>query len=318
MTNAMKSAARRDAAGLWAITCYFNPVGYRRRLANYRVFRQQLSVPLVAVELAYGPNFELNESDAEILLQLRGGDVMWQKERLLNVALNALPNDCRKVAWLDCDIVFEADDWPERVSNLLDRFMVVQTFSHVYHLPHDWKLGDLRTAAAKSSAPSSMFAMTSGLPIREFLCPPVIGRMRKGLSWAARRELLDQHGFYDARIIGGGDTLMACAFFGYFEAVFRRKHMNDRQQEHFLAWAEPVARVVRGAAGVMEGNIFHLWHGDLNARQLRTRDQDLSGFDFDPFEDIALNASGCWRWNTNKPAMHDFMRKYFVSRREDG
>jgi hypothetical protein len=317
MTNVMKSAARRDAASLWAITCYFNPVGYRRRLANYRVFRQRLGVPLVAVELAYGPNFELNESDAEILLQLRGGDVMWQKERLLNVALQALPNDCRKVAWLDCDIVFEADDWPERVSDLLDRFMVVQPFSHVHYLPHDWKLGDFRTAAAKSSVSSSMFAMSLGLPIGQCLCPPVIG-LNKGLSWAARRELLDQHGFYDARIIGGGDTLMACAFFGYFEEVFRLKHMNDRQQEHFLAWAGPVAKVVQSAASVLAGNIFHLWHGDFEDKRIRKRDHDLSTYNFDPFEDIAVNASGCWRWNTSKPAMHNFVRSYFGSRREDG
>jgi hypothetical protein len=52
-------------------------MGYRRRRANYRLFRERLKVPLVAVELAYGPNFELGEGDAEILMQLRGGDVLW-------------------------------------------------------------------------------------------------------------------------------------------------------------------------------------------------------------------------------------------------
>ena len=303
---------------LWAITSYFNPMGWRRRLANYRLFRERLSIPLVAVELAYGPDFELNQTDAEILLQVRGGDVMWQKERLLNVAVQALPPGCRNAAWLDCDIVFEADDWPERVSGLLDQFMIVQPFSQVHYLPRDWQSGDFRPAAAMSSASSAMFAMTSGVPIDECLSPPVVG-LKKGLSWAARRELLDQHGFYDARIIGGGDTLMACAFFGCgYETVFRRKHMNGRQQEHFLAWAEPVAKFVRGAAGVVEGNVFHLWHGDFDARQFRKRDQDLSTFDFDPFEDIAVHASGCWRWNTSKPEMHDFLRGYFASRREDG
>ena len=71
------------ADGLWAITSYFNPGGYRRRLANYRVFRERLNVPLVAIELAFGPEFELREGDAEILMQLRDGDILWQKERLL-------------------------------------------------------------------------------------------------------------------------------------------------------------------------------------------------------------------------------------------
>src|SRR4051812_27505421 len=99
--------------GLWAITSYFNPMGYRRRLANYKLFHARLNVPLVAVELAYGPDFELNAGDADVLVQLRSQDVLWQKERLLNLAMRSLPSGCRYVVWLDCDIIFEADDWSE-------------------------------------------------------------------------------------------------------------------------------------------------------------------------------------------------------------
>ena len=91
---------------LWAITCYFNPMRYRRRLANFRIFRECLQVPLVVVELTFGSEFELQAQDAEILIQLRCGAILWQKERLLNLALKALPNGCNKVAWLDCDIMF--------------------------------------------------------------------------------------------------------------------------------------------------------------------------------------------------------------------
>jgi hypothetical protein len=87
-----------NADGLWPITSYFNPIGYRRRLSNFRAFRERLNVPLVAVELTYGSDFELQEQDADILIQLRGGTVLWQKERLLNLALQALPTHCRKVA----------------------------------------------------------------------------------------------------------------------------------------------------------------------------------------------------------------------------
>src|SRR6266508_5447152 len=139
--NIMNPAADRNGKDLWAISCYFNPAAYRRRLANYRVFRERLSVPLVAVELAYHPNFELDEKDAEILVQLRGRDIMWQKERLLNVALQAVPSSCRKVAWLDCDVIFEADDWAERTSLLLDRFPMVQPFNQVYRMSGEWQPG---------------------------------------------------------------------------------------------------------------------------------------------------------------------------------
>jgi len=99
-------------ATLWGITCYFNPVGYRRRLDNYRIFRQRLKVPLVAVELSFDKKFQLASADADILVQLHGSAVLWQKERLLNVALKSLPQVCDKVAWLDCDIVFEVMTGP--------------------------------------------------------------------------------------------------------------------------------------------------------------------------------------------------------------
>src|SRR5437016_4683011 len=97
--------------GLWGITSYFNPMRYRRRLSNFRLFRKHLNIPLVVVELTYGEVFELHEKDAEVLIQLRGGAVLWQKERLLNVALSALPSSCDKVAWLDCDIIFDDIGW---------------------------------------------------------------------------------------------------------------------------------------------------------------------------------------------------------------
>jgi hypothetical protein len=85
---------------LWAITCYFNPCGYRRRAINYRTFWRHLQIPLLTVELSFDGRFELQEHDADRLIQLRAADVMWQKERLLNVGIRALPAECDRVAWI--------------------------------------------------------------------------------------------------------------------------------------------------------------------------------------------------------------------------
>jgi hypothetical protein len=104
---------------LWGITSFFNPAGFDSRRANYRTFRSRLNVPLLTVELSFADGFELQPTDAEILLQISGGDVMWQKERLLNLALAALPPDCDLVAWLDCDVIFGSSDWPERARQQL-------------------------------------------------------------------------------------------------------------------------------------------------------------------------------------------------------
>jgi hypothetical protein len=318
MMPPMKSIADGDGRDFWAITCYFNPAGYRRRLANYRVFRQHLSVPLVAVELAYGPDFELDEIDAEILVRLRGRDVMWQKERLLNLALQAVPSSCRKVAWLDCDVVFEADDWAERTSLLLDRFPLVQPFSHVHRMSGDWQVGCPRPPGSelRRSAP---FLIASGMPVAACLgVHPEQIKCATGFAWAAARELLEQCRLYDACIIGGADSSILRAAYGRFEDAMRFQHMTERRKNHYLTWASPFYDAVRASVAFAEGAVTHLWHGKIEHRRYRERIEGLGRFQFDPFGDIATDRNGAWRWSSDKREMHDYVRHYFASRREDG
>jgi hypothetical protein len=284
---------------------------YRRRRANYRTFRERLNVPLVAVELANGAAFELTEEDADVLIQLRDGDVMWQKERLLNVALGALPAGCRKVVWVDCDIVFAAEDWAERVSALLERFMLVQAFSQVNHLSAEGEVMCSQPSAAPAIESGTRGANQFGRPT---LHGP--GSTNNGLAWAARRELLDEAGFYDACIVGGGDLAMVSAAHGRFDVATRS--MSERQVDHYLDWARSYHEIVGGETSFVDGVVSHLWHGDFERRRYRARHDGLKRFGFDPLDDIAHTADGAWRWNTAKPRLHAYVTSYFASRNEDG
>jgi hypothetical protein len=67
-----------------------------------------------------------------------------------------------------------------------------------------------------------------------------------------------------------------------------------------------------------EGDLVHLWHGKPEHRRHLERHEGLGRFQFDPFEDIATDRNGAWRWNSDKPEMHEYVRNYFASRREDG
>jgi len=124
-------------SALWAITCFFNPAGYQRRLRNYRWFRERMAAPLITVELSFNGEFELGPRDADILVQLDQGDILFQKERLLNIALARVPADCTAIAWVDGDILFGSDDWPDRTLQALERFSIVQLFSERLDLPPD-------------------------------------------------------------------------------------------------------------------------------------------------------------------------------------
>jgi len=317
----MSHAGKRRSEGLWAITSYFNPAGFERRLTNYRSFRARLAVPLVTVELAHNDVFELRSEDADVLIQVPARDVLWQKERLLNLALHEVPRDCDKIAWLDCDVVFDRNDWAERSSRELERFAIVQLFSHFTETGPDGPKNAKTLAPRVRGGCSLAYLLSTGLSIDDVFEKRGADRLTRGytggLAWAARRSVVERHGFYDACILGGGDKAMNAAAFGAFDQV-RTLQMNPRQIEHYIDWAQPYAAEVRGCVGHVKGRICHLWHGELGHRSHRDRHVGLRRFGFDPFVDIALDRRQLWRWNSDKPAMHAYVREYFEARREDG
>jgi hypothetical protein len=195
--------------GLWAVTAYFNPLGYRRRRENYRVFRERLHVPLVAVELGFDGRFDLRDGDAEVLIRIGDGDVMFQKERLLNLAISHVPAECSHIAWLDCDIVFERDDWMHAAAAALTRHSLVQLFRQVDYMPAGWSGSPSDRSDVYLSRPSIGCAIANGREPRTAIHMRIangeIPVYARGFAWAARRSVVERTGLYDECIVGGGD-----------------------------------------------------------------------------------------------------------------
>ncbi len=302
---------------LWAISAYFNPAGFHTRLRNYRTFRKNLGVALVTVEYSREGRFELSAGDAEVLLQVSGGDVMWQKERLLNLALASLPPDCTHVAWVDCDVVFGNADWPELAVNAMQEYPLVHLFGQAS------LLGPAEEAQTPGDDDVESFVkkMHRGGPAARILLTDsctMKNRCSLGFAWAARRDLLDRHQFYDAGILGGGDRLLLCAALQESQAGIIRLYMNAGQARHFGSWARDFQKSVQGHIGFVDQPLIHLWHGDLENRRYVERHRGLSSFEFDPVGDIAVDENGVWRWSGTKTEMHRYVQGYFASRREDG
>ena len=303
---------------LWAITCFFNPAGYRRRVQNYRWFREKLSVPLITVELSFNGQFTLGPADADILVQLTQGDIMFQKERLLNIALKRVPIDCSAIAWLDCDVVFASRDWPEQTLKALERFAIVQLFSERFDLPPDIGPQAIPEWNAPCDRPSLMAMIASeGLRASDFHQEHFPRYSAWGLAWAAPRELLAKHGLYDACVLTNGDGAIFGAGFGVEESRFLRWRMNDASLRHYLEWAKPFSADVGGKIGYIEGGLFHFWHGGLAERRYGKCLLELQELGFDPFTDIAATEEGTWRWASEKPELHAHVKEYFWSRKED-
>jgi hypothetical protein len=118
--------------------------------------------------------------------------------------------------------------------------------------------------------------------------------------------------------MGGGDKAMAAAAFGYACGAVRAYKLNEAQARHYLEWAIPFSASVDGCVGFADETAYHLWHGDLGRRGYGDRYEEFERFDFDPFKDLRLAEGGCWSWASDKPELHEHVRRYFARRDEDG
>ena len=296
---------------LWAITSFFNASGSARRLENYRRFRAALPVPLATIELGFGGRWHLSSRDADLYVAIDDGDVLWQKERLLNLLLPRLPATCRHVAWLDADVLFTERDWPRRAAEVLAHAPIAQLYSSLRYL------GPASTGGVgcETRAPSMAAEVRSGRSAASVLERATDREgAAPGMAWVARRELLARHGFFDTAVIGGGDTAMLCAAYGAATLATRVHHMNAKQVARYSAWAERLHGDVGGQVGLVSGEIHHLWHGELARRDAAGRHVALAAHDFDPGADLAPGSQGAWRWASDKPALHALLVHYFQAR----
>ena len=120
----------------WIVSCYYNPLRFHSRRRNFDIFYRQLKrsrVPFLILECAFGADhFELEPS--QNVLQLRARDVLWQKERLINLAVRLLPRSAKYVIWLDADILFANPRWILETVAVLQKTAICQPFSRVVRL----------------------------------------------------------------------------------------------------------------------------------------------------------------------------------------
>jgi hypothetical protein len=322
---------------IWAITSYFNPAGYATKLHNFKMFRAALGLPLVVVELVFSggeselaPHLSQYGTDKVIHIIIRQGDVLWQKERLLNVALSRLPQDVSHVVWIDCDLIFHDSTWIEHLTKKLRVCPIVQCFETVRYLPQlKNELGgekssivELSKAALSLWEGEGLWTLDNPSFVSKHFRLGVLPGGGHGMVWAGQVDLLRKHGLYDARIVGGGDLAFAHAVIGVPLAAGDKeasRHFAQVQIDHYESWASAFRKELLqlGPVGCLDDIVYHLWHGERMNRRYATRYQVLVDHAFDPNLDIRINAEGTWSWNSDKPEMHKAMKVYFQERQED-
>lgn len=301
---------------LFVITTYFNPAGYATRRRNYDLFMAGMRaarVPCLTVECAFGDEaFDLPPSLD--VIRVRAGALLWQKERLLNLAASWLPASCRYVAWIDCDILFDNPAWPADLARVLQAHRVAQVFETCTRLDRDGRPGDAPDTCRSFASVVSADRATLDAGRYDL-------HGHTGYGWAMHREIFDKVGLYECAISGSADHFMAHAVFGDYNFCIRNALKHDaRQIGHLREWGERFHAEVRGSLGVVPGHVRHLWHGDAANRRYFLRMHDITDLGFDPWTDLDIQPGQPLEWapGMGKEGLRGYFARYFSSRMEDG
>lgn len=296
---------------LWVIAVISNPARYRSRYDLFQKFKRAIEkagANLMIVECAFGDRpFEITEPGRLDHLQLRTWDEIWHKENMINLGIANLPQDWEYVAWVDADIEFMRQDWPEEIVHQLQHYMVIQLFQNAIDLGPKGEVIKVHEGFMYS------YVNRKPWPNKEYNYP----HWHPGFAWAARREAIDNlGGLFDAAILGSADHHMAFALVGK-TVEYAPTKISSAYKRKLLTWQERANVHVRKDVGYMPGTIFHHWHGRKKDRRYQERWQILLKHNYDPDFDLQRDWQGLYRLSDAGERMRVDLREYFHVRNED-
>lgn len=294
-------------------TAYYNPWKWQTRKLNFDWFATAVLNQGVDLWVSTSESSETFPEIAGVhILRFEAGDAIWQKERLLNLLIYQLPERYDKIAWTDCDLLYDSPNWVQDTANMLQQYKVGQCFSEAVWLN-------------RMSIPEKWFVDSDSVYIQsiarriEARQGVSFEKAHPGFCWAARREVLEEiGGLYDYHIIGSGDTVMTFGFYGIEDRPFFGRIAGGAYQAVAEPWAKRAHRVVDRSVGCVPGRIRHLWHGDRSGRKYTQRIVELAELGFEPKCHLIENEAGLWKWSPTTPeAIKDYVQTYFENRKED-
>lgn len=303
--SVFKKSKRKDVEPkLAVITTFFNPMNYVNLRYNYLEFSKRIKekADLFPIELSYTDEFFIED---ENVIQLKGSDknILWQKERLLNIALKNIPEKYTNIAWIDCDVIFENEYWVDEVNEKLKDYKVLQLFEKVKRLNENGFI---------QRTNKSIVFMVKDIGYLPFNNANFKGDGLPGFAWAIRREVIENIKFLDTMIVGGADSAMFFSFVGKIK-IKVHENMNKELYDCFLEWHHDSFNEVKNSVNNISGDIIHLYHGKFLNRNYNKRYEFLKN-NFDPKIDLTNDENGLWKTSDK---LKDQFKKYFKNRDED-
>jgi len=293
---------------LYIIVPYFNFSNFdmpKENLINF-INNNNFSekVRLIISEGIYGDNcLQIESNKIFNHLKFKLNNILWAKENLINLAIKKLPNDWKYVLWCDKDILFENNNWVEKVIEKLKSSDIIQPWTKAYLLQKNQK---------QIVNKNTLSYMTSILYFQKEL---INKKGHAGMVWGINKNLYDRiNKILDWQIAGQADLTFAfcCG-------------LKDKNKLLSFAQTQPMKDMLLTYAknfnnvkfDYVENEIYHLYHGTLENRNYVERLNILSKYNYNPNEDIYYDNNGVLSLTDKGKRMENDLKEYFLSRNED-
>src|SRR4051812_46551748 len=264
------------------ISCFFNPLGSRYRLKVFNQFYKSIKhLNHRIVECVIGNSKPQLPQNPNIEVLYTEG-LLWHKEALLNGIIAKLPKKYKYVFWVDADVLFTNQHWLVDGVKQLEKVNIIQPFEYCIHLEKDrtepnFNVAAARVRAALRTRPKSLWCSFAANYVSTNLSnnEDYDRHGHVGFAWGARRDVLDKVPLFDKALNGGADHIMAHAAAGHIPHSCIRKGFKD-DIESIEDWSYQFFSAVKGKIGYVKGDLYHLWHGDIEKRQYLKRIQDFT------------------------------------------
>lgn len=288
------------------ISCYFNPLHSEYRKKAFDLFYDSIKhLNHRIVECVIGNDLpELTEIKFPYIEVVHTKSLLWHKESLLNYLIKKLPLQYKYVFWLDADVLFTNKNWLIDSVEVLQTKKIMQPFTYCFHLDKDELEYVEKNDGIKKNWKSFCGTFNENPNLAESENYNEHGHV--GFAWGARREILDSFPLYDKALIGGADHIMAHAAAGHIPHKCITKSFTDNIDE-INKWSNDFYYLIDGNIGSISGNLYHIWHGEIQKRDYLKRVQDFTKI---TKEIQTKDQNGLYESDFDDT----YMTKYFISR----
>lgn len=300
------------------VACFFNPENSPYRLLAFAKWYETIKhLNHRIIECVIGDG-QPQLPKSEFITTTKADTLLFHKETLLNKVIKNLPSEYKYVFWIDADVLFTNKDWLVDGVEKLQTRKLIQPFEYCVHLEKDelkpnFNVDDYRYLCQdlkqRHKKMWKSFCSTSQFTSQEVNeTYDLHGHV--GFAWGARREVLDNCPLFDKALVGGADHIIAHAAMRQIPHECIRKSFTDNLQQ-VTDWSWQFSKEVNCSIGYVPGDLYHIWHGDIEKRQYLKRVQEFTK----DLKDLPKDSNGFHKAPEHKK---EEIKKYYKNREVPG